>query len=349
MSGAARPYRVITAHGPKEVRADGGYVLPHEHVLCDLRVWWDGEGPWDALDEPGQAVGPEMLDALRHRPQGILRENLVLSDWFLAASELRFACETGCQLVVDLTVNGLSPVPHLARRAADLAGLDLVVGVGNYLDPALRPEEREDAVEVLEERWAASLEGGVDGCAVGIIGEIGTSERITAAERRSLQAAARVQRRSGLPMNVHLHPYARRGLEVTDVLEEAGADLRRVAYSHCDGEIDVEWLDALLRRGAYVEFDLFGTGPDWEIAGRGFASDSERVDAVVELCERGHLERLLLSHDICMRNSLRRFGGWGYAHLAERVFEELDRRVGEEARRRLTCVNPLELLHVGDR
>lgn len=341
-------YRVITAHGPKALSDSTGYVLPHEHTLLDMRVWWEGRGPWSELDEQGESVDTEALDQLRRRPVATLRENLVLSDWYLAAKELSLAHDTGCKLVVDLTTNGLAPVPHLARKAADLAGVDLVVPVGNYLSEALPPAERDRTVEELEHDWMNGIENGVDGCSVGIIGEIGTGEEISPAERRSLQAAARVQRRSGLAINVHLHPYARRGLEVLEILEHAGADLARVALSHCDGEIDIAWLTRLLRRGCYVEFDLFGTNPEWQIAGKGFASDAQRVDALEQLCSAGFEDRLLMSHDICMRNSLRRYGGWGYAHLATRVFEVLDKRLGQHTRQRLSSSNPLRLIELND-
>lgn len=339
-------YRVITAHGPKHFSDSSGYVLPHEHILLDMRVWWEGEGSWAELDTSNEAVSMEILDQLRRRPVGTLRENLVLSDWYIAAKELRMARDTGCKLVVDLTTNGLAPLPRLARKAADLADLDLVVPVGNYLGEALSSAERDRTVEELEQEWMESIENGIDGCEVGIIGEIGTGAEISPSEVRSLQAAARVQQRSGLAINVHLHPYARRGLEALRILQDAGADLTRVALSHCDGEIDISWLEQLLRRGCYVEFDLFGTNPEWEIAGKGFASDAERVAALEELCAAGYEDHLLLSHDICTRNGLRWYGGWGYSHLATRVFKVLDERLGQKTRQRLSASNPLTLLGV---
>lgn len=339
-------YTVITSHGRKVFSDSSGYVLPHEHVLLDMRVWWEGEGSWSELDDSDESVGIEMLDQLRKRPVSTLRENLVLGDWYLAAKELRLARDTGCNLVVDLTTQGLDPLPHLARKAADLAGLDLVVPVGRYLSEALPPAERDRTVEELENDWLQGIEQGIDGCSVGIIGEIGTGAEVSPSEKRALQAAARVQERSGLAINVHLHPYARRGLEVLKILEDSGADLSQVALSHCDGEIEISWLDELLQRGCYVEFDLFGTNPEWEIAGKGFASDAQRVDALEDLCSSGYENRLLLSHDICTRAALRRYGGWGYAHLATWVFEVLDERLGKRTRQKLSASNPLTLIAV---
>lgn len=334
---------VRTAHGPKTFDPAGGVVLPHEHVVVDVRVWWEGPGGWDELD-PDREPGPDSAE-LAHVPQGVVRENMVLSDWYLAAQELRRARSVGCQLVADLTVRGLDPQPMLAVRAADLADLDIVLGVGRYLDPTLSDEERAKSPDQLVDEWTSDVHEGFGGLLPGIIGEIGTSETITPAEEASLRAAARVQSSSGLPVNVHVHPYARQAIAAIEVLDQEGADLSRVAISHCDGDLDLDWLRRVLGTGVHVEMDMFGTGPDRLVAGRGYPSDAERIEAIVALCEQGFSSRLLLSHDICHRNSLHRYGGWGYDHIARRIVPQLRERVGDDLTSQLTVVTALRLLH----
>lgn len=341
-SSAAGPARVRTARGPKIFASDGGHVLPHEHIVVDARVWWEGPGDWDELD-PGDDAH---LDAARiaRLPQAVVRENMVLSDWYVSAQELRLARVAGCQLVTDLTVRGLDPHPALAARAAELAGLDIVLGVGRYLDPTLSEEERAKTTEQLVDEWTTQMEEGDEGLLPGIIGEIGTSETITHAEATSLRAAARLQIASGLPVNVHVHPYARQAVAAIKLLDQEAADLSRVAISHCDGDLDLKWLRQLLDMGVYVEMDQFGTGPDRLIGGSGYPSDKERVEAVVALCQEGFAKRLLLSHDICHRNSLHRYGGWGYDHIPRTVVPLLRERLGNELAKQLTSTNALRLL-----
>jgi phosphotriesterase-related protein len=353
-------YEIITSAGPRSFSPDGGYVLPHEHILCDVRAWFeDGDltvremddaallAAQLTLDPDDVAVDVPFFDALRRHPAAVARENLILSDWVVMAKELRYAVRSGCQLLVDLTNVGMHPMPELATRAARAAGLDVVLPVGRYLHNTLVPNERARSTEDLVDEWLRAASSGLDGYSVGVIGEIGTSEVITPAELISLEAAAEVQRQTGLAINVHLHVQARQGHRVLDVLDASGADLARVALSHNDGEseIDVDWVEGLLARGCYVEFDLFGR-EDWAGLVGAFPTDRTRMDAVCALCERGHAGGLLLSHDIALRSTLKRYGGWGYDHLATNILPLLESRLGQAPVYQMTRVNPLEFLAV---
>ena len=338
-------HTVRTAAGPLRISASEGYVLPHEHVIVDVRVWWEGDGRWDEVDLDEPAV-LDCLEDLARQPQKVTRENMILSDWYLAGKELFRARESGCRVLVDLTTDGLDPQPDLVMRAARLADLEVVFGVGRYLAETLSEADRAVSVEELSDRWLQQVAEGRDGWLPGIIGEIGTGEEIAACEAVSLRAAARVQQQTRLPINVHVHPYARQALHALRMLEEAGADLSKVAVSHCDGELDLDWLNEVLSTGCYVEMDMFGTGPARQVQGRGYPSDEERVSAVTALVDQGWADRLLLSHDICHRNSLSTFGGWGYAHIANAIRPTLVDAIGDEGAFRIMHVNPLRLLDV---
>jgi len=342
-------YRVITVNGERQLRAKDGYILPHEHLLIDQRAWWEGAGEAYASEPPECEVSPAFFDRTRRHPLSSSRENLILSDWFVASKELAYAQRSGCQLVVDLTAQGLDPMPHLARRAAQLAGVHLVIGLGRYVDGALTSEQRALPVDTLVEMWLRCAREGIDGCLPGIIGEIGTSDVLTEAEKRSLQAAAYVQGETGLAINLHLPTYARAGHEALSVLYRAGANIGRVVLSHCDGAFDLPWVESLLNSGCFVEFDLFGNGSDCHMVGQAIANDDDRMKLVHLLCEQGYIDRLLISQDICFRHALRRYGGWGYGHLGETVFPLLEGLIGEEALWQITRINPLRVLNVEKR
>jgi phosphotriesterase-related protein len=339
-------YRVATATGIVELSENGGYVLPHEHVIVDIRPWWTGEGdPW-SLDPEGVDF-EHMLDEIVRVPEGVSRENMVLCDWYVGAKELRLARESGCQLFVDLTCEGLRPMHDLVVQAADLADIAVVLSVGRYIGGSLSPDARQLGVDDLTDRWVRTIAEGLNNVRPGIIGEIGTSETIEDVEMVSLRAAAQAQQASGLAINVHLHPFGRQANLVLDILEQAGADCARVALSHCDGEFDLDFLLGILDRGCYVEFDQFGTTPDQLFEGYPMPSDAERIGMIADLCERGYGQQLLLSQDICHRHSLTRYGGTGYAHLADQVLPELREMVGSTVTNQLVSTNPLRLLSLG--
>ena len=55
-------------------------------------------------------------------------------------------------------------------------------------------------------------------------------------------------------------------------------------------------------------------------------NDAERLRWLRRLIERGHGEQLVISHDICFRTRLSRFGGHGYGHIFENVMPQMARR-----------------------
>lgn len=342
---SARTYRVRTARGLMEFSPTTGHVLPHEHVIIDSRIWWEGPGEWSDFDDPW-VLSRTTWDELAERPQALVRENLLLSDWYLGAKELRLATSHGLKLLVDLTVLGCGPSVDMVVRAADLAGVDIVISVGRYLDPTLTGGEAEIGIAELAERWVRQITEGIDGFLPGIIGEIGTSAEITETERVSLQAAALAGQQTGLSINIHVHPFAKRAAEAIDVIERAGADLSRVAISHLDCEIDAPQLLGLLRRGVYIEMDNFGTSRTRKVAGIGYPNDGERLDLIEALLDEGFGQQLLLSHDINHRNSLRTNGGWGYAHIGKQIIPALIERFGTDTCQLLVAENPLRLLDI---
>jgi phosphotriesterase-related protein len=51
--------------------------------------------------------------------------------------------------------------------------------------------------------------------------------------------------------------------------------------------------------------------------------DPERVEILTRALGAGHLDRLLISHDVCMQTMLRSHGGGGYAHIDTDIVDRL--------------------------
>ncbi|MDQ3890608.1 MAG: phosphotriesterase-related protein [Actinomycetota bacterium] len=310
-----------------------GTTLVHEHFFVDLEVWLTEPKTEPERRLADAPVGPEIERELERDPFSV-RDNLHLDDDELAAAELSLFARAGGRSAVDLTPSDIGRDPARLRRLALAARVQLIMGCGHYIEGAHPPElsaRRED--DLVAEMRREVLEGvPVDEgppVRAGVIGEIGTSDPITPRERKVLAAAAAVQGETGAPLFVHLDPWGRRGHDALDVAEAAGADLARVALCHLDPTLpDTDYHRSLAERGATVCYDIWGDEAGY--GGKGMPTDAARMQALDAAIDQDWIDRVGLSHDVCTKTQLRRFGGPGYAHLLENVVPALERRHGSE-------------------
>jgi len=299
--------------------ADLGWTLPHEHTAIAL---WHIANRWDYWE-------------LR-RDEPVIVEELAA---FRAA---------GGGTVVDLTLDGVGRDPGWLAGIARATGLHLVMGSGWYRGahyPAETLVDRRSVDSLADEIVRDATEGVADtGIRSGIIGEIGTDKPwLSAQEERVHRAAARASRRSGLAITTHA-VQSTVGLDQLAIFEAEGADLSRVVIGHADSNPSLDYHLAIVGRGATVEFDFLGmTFTPLERHGEG-----RIVDNLRELLARGHVERILISQDVCHDSQLRRYGGNGYTYLADTFLPRLRAAgVSESEIRTITVDNPRRLLTIG--
>jgi phosphotriesterase-related protein len=318
MSEAPAAGRAQTVLGPIDP-GELGWVLPHEHTAIAL---WHIPNRWDYWE-------------LR-RDEPVIVEELAA---FRAA---------GGGTVVDLTLDGVGRDPAWLAGLARATGLHLVMGSGwyrgaHYPDEALVDRRSVDALADTIVR-DATVGVGETGIRAGIIGEIGTDKPwLSAQEERVHRAAARAARRTGLAITTHA-VQSTVGLDQLDVFAAEGADLSRVVIGHADSNPSLDYHRAIVERGATVEFDFLGMAfTPLERHGE------DRLVAILrELLARGHVERILLSQDVCHDSQLRRYGGNGYTYLAETFLPRLRAGgVSEDEIRTMTVDNPRRLLTIG--
>jgi phosphotriesterase-related protein len=217
--------------------------------------------------------------------------------------------------------------------------LHIVMSTGWYRQPFYPPEIDRTSTQALADRMIRDLTGGVDGTGLraGIIGEIGANlDYMTAQEERVFRASARAHRATGAPITTHASMYPV-GVAQLALLREEDVDPSRVVIGHCDTYLDRDYHLALLRAGAYVQFDTVGR--------QHMNPDERRADALAALVREGWIERLLLSSDRCYRSDLHAFGGAGYDVVFTRFFEMLRARGLRAAELDLlTIINPRRVL-----
>jgi len=268
---------VMTVQGPVEARTLG-ITLPHEHVFLNLMLEYKKEG--------------------------------VLNDEVLAHRELAQLAEYGCRTIVDVTSVELDRDPIALRRTSEATGLTIVMGCGHYRDPYINKDYLDRlGVDGLTAALIDEIQNGYldTGIRPGIIGEVGSNHRwISSSEERALRVAGKAQVATGLTLMTHAARWPL-GIPQLAILREVGVDPRHVVVGHCDMVPSTEYHEKIAATGAFVEFDT--------IRGENEYAITSRVEWVMNLVQKGHLEQILLSHDICLTSLYTAFGGVGYTYL----------------------------------
>ena len=302
--------KIVTVKGPI-APADAGFVLSHEHLLCDL---WSIIRSYDG----------------------------VLDDENLSIDELMKYREAGGGTVVEVSSIGLGRNPAGLRRISDATGIHVVMGSGWYREEGYPPYVYQLSTNELAQRIVEDLTNGVDGSEIraGVIGEIGTERyHITPAQERVFRAAARAQKQTGASIWTHTTHFGELALEQIALLREEGVPAQRIVISHLGDRFGARHFRAIAEKGVFLGIDNIG------YSGDGYPPDEVRARNIVELIAEGYEDQLLLSLDICMKQHLHSYGGKGYDYL-QRKFLPLLAKVGvnEEKIAKMTVTNPARAL-----
>jgi phosphotriesterase-related protein len=326
---------------------DLGPTLMHEHLLCDIR---------HPSQRTPEALGPELtlqnVWAIDYGKVKRAARNYLLDDGDVAVDEVALMLEVGGRSVVDLSCGGLSPNPLGLVQIARATGAHIVMGCGHYVHDYQDPANETRGVEDFAEEMVESVEDGVWGTDVraGIIGEIGCQAPWTPLEQRVMLGAVLAQRQTGAAINVHPGRHPDQPQEVADFIRVKGGQMDRTIISHIDRTIfDAERLWRLADTGCVLEWDLFGQESSYyPLADIDMPNDAVRLRAIRGLIERGHVAQILVSHDICYRSRLTRWGGHGYGHIFANVVPLMRRRGFSETDIDAILVdNPRRLLTLG--
>jgi predicted metal-dependent phosphotriesterase family hydrolase len=326
---------VVTATGT--LPADRiGKTLTHEHLFINLIPEFRGVG----LVNDAALLAQE-LDAFTAAGGSTIIE-LTSAELTVGAAPdpagyFRGVPDSGYPEHGTRTVNNVLGL----RQLAETTGVNLILGTGHYRDPYLGDGWLDHrSSQQIADRMTADLTSGFPGTDVraGIIGEIGADKwYISPVEERSFRAAARAHLATGATITTHAARWPI-GVAQLDLLAAEGVASNRVIVGHCDGVNIPEYHLEIARRGAYVQLDT--------IRGSSTYDTEMRVDSIRRLIAAGHLDRILLSQDVCRRDHLRATGGCGYTyileHFVERLFKagiarsQIDQMLIENPRRALT-------------
>lgn len=255
----------------------------------------------------------------------------------------------GVDSIVDLTVIGLGRyIPRIARIAA-ATDINIVVATGiyTYNDVPMYfhfrgPGTLLDGPEIMTDMFVHDITEGIadTGIKAAILKCATDEPGVTPGVERVLRAVAQAHRQTGVPISTHTHAGTRRGLEQQRIFTEEGVDLSRVVIGHSGDSTDIGYLEELIGNGSYIGMDRFGADV--------YLPTPERVDTVARMCERGHAEKMVLSHDAsCFIDWLPEeavpvvLPNWHYLHIHNDVLPALRARgVTEEQITTMLVDNP---------
>ena len=294
---------VLSDLAPEELA--GGATLFHEHMSFapDFLARWvryaaemraaNGE-PAPGGGRGGRAGGRG------RRPPASPSGTFFMQDLDLMSEELRIAKREGISCLVDGGHPDMGRDIDFLRQLSMTSEMPIVVGGGFYTQP-FYPSS---VATMSEDQLVQALIKQVEDDTVGVFGEIGSWDLISADERKVFRAIGKAHVATNVPIFTHTGIPGKSALEQLNLLEDAGADPAHVVIGHLGNLVDpdVQVHKAICRRGAFVGFDRQG-GP----------GDALVVPMVMALIEAGFADNLMFASDFSSANELKRNNGEGYA------------------------------------
>lgn len=293
---------ILKDYAPEELA--GGATLFHEHLSFApdfMTRWTRYAAETRAANAPRPAPGATpAAPRPAAPPPAAAPAPFFMSDQELMAQELTIARQEGIGCIADGGHPDMGRDLASLRQLSTKSGLPIIAGGGLYTEPFYPAE----IAAMSEEQIAQMLIKQVESEPIGVFGEIGSWDDISATERKVFRAIGRAHLATNLSIFTHTGIPGKSALEQLDLLEDAGVKPNRIVIGHLGNLVDanVQVQKAICRRGAFVGFDRQG--------GNG---DGQQVPMVMALIEAGFAGNLMFSADISNAGQMKKNGGQGYA------------------------------------
>lgn len=220
------------------------------------------------------------------------------SDWWdeetcinTFAEHIRRLKPYGLGTMVDAGPITLGRDIHAIHRAAEQAGIQVIATTGVYYDETPWLQIGTDPY-ILAQYYAREIEQGIMGTdSRAALVKCATDEPfgMSQASRMSIAAAAITSIETGVPVITHANSWKCYGLIQADLLIQYGVPPHRIAIGHAFSSNDLDYVEALLKKGVYVGCDQIGFPT--------LNSYENLAHMVGELCRKGYEDQIFLSHD----------------------------------------------------
>jgi phosphotriesterase-related protein len=209
------------------------------------------------------------------------------------------------------------------------------MGAGYYVDAAQPNNINEMDENDIYQEIVRDIQVGVSntGIKAGIIGEIGCTWPLKPNELKVLKASARAQSETGASILIHPGRDENAPIEILNILIDSGGDISRVIMGHLDRTVDtIGTLEKIADTGCVLEWDLFGNEVSfYQPSDFDMPSDAQRLNFIRHMINNGVGDRIVISHDICTKHRLVKYGGHGYGYIPEHIIPRMRNRDFKES------------------
>lgn len=277
---------------------------------------------------------------------------MLISSWRKSSLSFKKQKKYGLSTYVDQTAVNMGRDIRFIKRVSESCDVNIVAATGLFFYE--ESWQIDKPYEEISELFIRDIEEGCESTDIkaGMLKAATDRFGITPVNVFQLKAVARAAAITGIPVTTHTIAADRLGLEQALILEKAGVDLSKVVIGHVGDTNDLDYLEELLSMGVYLGLDRFGLEVLWP--------EEDRVRNLLELMDRGWINRLIISQDIPFysdwgKNSFKKFEAirsfdniTGFTHIFESVLPKLkERGVSEDEIHTLLVKNPARVFHGG--
>jgi phosphotriesterase-related protein len=214
-------------------------------------------------------------------------------EYQLAMEQVVAVRNRGVKTIFDPSVMGLDRDVRFMKRVSEDSGVQIIAATGIFTFHYLPTRFMANDIDFMAEQFVKDIEEGVQNSEIkaGFLKCATEVQGLTPDVEKVLRAVARAHHRTNVPIMTHSAPSAETGLLQLQVFEEEGVELSNVLIGHCGDTDNLDYIERVLDKGAYIGMDRYGI--------TGTITTEQRNDTVRALIEKGYVNRMFLSQDYC--------------------------------------------------
>lgn len=242
---------------------------------------------------------------------------------------------------VEVSSHDMGRNPIALQKLSKECDIHIIAATGCYLDEYHSDAIKAMSIDDIATMFITDLTKGMDGTSIkaGVIGEVASSEIMSASEQKVLRGAARAANSVGCAITTHCQ-MGKLGNEQADIFLQEHVRADKVILGHIDLSDDIDYMVELMEKGFNIGFDTIGKEQ--------YLTDTKRAKNIVCLINKGYGDKLVLSQDISRTSYFHTTQGClGYCSVMEKFIPML-RELGVQERKitNMLVDNPQRIFNI---